>query len=742
MNKWNTMIVLATLLCCFSIHTVSAQTVDTKYIDVSDDHWAKNEIMQLDEMKIITGDYDMQFYPEEPLTKGQIAVSLSKIFGSTLQNKPVRFTDINSNSDKTLFASNALENDWLQMAAPGTFGFEDPMTERELWDTLAIAFKLTKHGGSILPKVWPARGDQVTLQTISTVHHMTTEEFLTYGSPLATRAFFSKALHNLLVETNRIKQPKTYTLSTVKKSVNYRTGDASLYLGSVPFQSHPIYIRSEEPITYKDFKRIDYGFSHDEEYTYSVGEDGATITLTVREFANDDVFVFSELRNPSSTAVTVDVLQKETNVASFDLYRFDRYPIMRLNKDTVNADITSYPTGVLRIITTDGSVQERMIGQSYQSKELSMRYDNDEQSVTRELISEQESLSYAMVGNNFLSVYALQANADEVTDHWYVDSKQQLFQSKKNIFNWMRETGQNHRKRNNWYTATGPYNKLAESTEPMPASGQNYGRSLLMLKEDRALTLYHKQKDRYFEDLIYNSFVNLTNFKKDKAYWETEVTSTYLKHLYDIHAPFIDTRFNEQIALFYYNVGKEFTIPSASEPLRKYADLLVSQKRKGNTINVTRDAYYIADYFPINQQVTTHSSMNHMLGGMNILIMAYQEFGDSKYLQTARSIQRAISYDKTRWIRENGDIWYRISPDRTFAGDDYLHLTLEDLIDSYQLWQQVDTSYLPTLKQLIISKANFLSHEKLGYTTKIKHGLTNIGLLKYLPKGDEVTDAL
>ncbi|MDV6378451.1 S-layer homology domain-containing protein [Sporosarcina sp. GW1-11] len=742
MNKWHAMIILATLLFFCSIQSVSARMADVKYIDIPNHHWAKNEVMQLDEMKIITGDYDMQFHPDAPLTKGQVAVSLSKIFGSKLLDNPYGFSDVKTGSDKALFASTAVENGWLQPKSSGTFGFDDPMTEQELWDALVAAFELKNNGGKVLPKIWPARRDQVTLQDVTNFHFLTTEEFLAYGEPLASRAFFSKALHQLLVETNRIKQPKFYTLSTVKESANYSPVDKSLHLGSVPFDNHPLYIRSTEPFMYKDFKRINYGFSRDQVYTYAVGRNGAEIELTVRDFDNQDVFVFSKLTNPSNVPVTVDVLQKEEDVAHFDLYRFDRYPLMRLNKNAVDSDMTSYPTGVLRFIKTDGTVEERMIGQAYQSKQLSMHYDNDEQSVTRELLGEQENLSYAVAGKTLLSVYTLQANTDEVTDHWYVDSDKPLFQSKENIFRWMRETSQNHRKRNNWYTADGPYNKLAESTEPMPASGQNYGRLLLMLKEDRALTLYHEQKDRYFEVLVYNAFVNLKNFKKDKDYWETEVTSTYLKHLYDIHAPFIDTRFNEQIALFYYNIGGEFGIPSAKEPLRNYADLLVSQKRKGNTITVARDAYYIADYFPINQQVTTHTSMNHALGGMNILLMAYQEFGDWKYLQTARSIQQAIVYDKNKWIRDNGDIWYRISPDKSFKGDDYLHLTLEDLIDSYQLWQQVDASYLPTLKQLIISKAGFLSNEKLGYTTKIKKGLKSIGLSEYLPEGDEVTDAL
>ena len=169
---------------------------------------------------------------------------------------------------------------------------------------------------------------------------------------------------------------------------------------------------------------------------------------------------------------------------------------------------------------------------------------------------------------------------------------------------------------------------------------------------------------------------------------------------------------------------------------------MVSRKEEGHIIQVDNNSYYISDYFPVNQKVTTHSSMNHVLGGMNILLMAYLEFGDEKYLETARAIQTAIERDQDKWIRDNGDIWYKISPEYEFVGDDYKHLTLEDLIQSYKLWSQVDKTYLPTIEKLIASKASYLSNENLGYTTKIYNGLNDIGLLKYLPEGPEQTDAL
>ncbi|GEN82082.1 hypothetical protein SLU01_03940 [Sporosarcina luteola] len=390
---------------------------------------------------------------------------------------------------------------------------------------------------------------------------------------------------------------------------------------------------------------------------------------------------------------------------SYELYRFDENEIKRNTEDLFNTDMTSYPTGVLRFINEDGTIQERMVGQSYRSQQLSMDYAHGGHSQMRELLKEDEALSFAQVDSTFLSVHTLQSDGQDIVDQWYLNSENLLFENDEHREDWMLESAKYYKKRNSWYTAIGPFNKMVTTTEPLPENGQGYGRSLLLLKEDRALTLYHQQQDRYFENLIFNSFVNLKNFRGEKPYWETEVTSTYLKDLYGITAPFIDTRFNEQIALFYYRSGDEFGIKDSKEPLRSYADLLVSRKDEGHIIPIAKDAFYISDYFPLIQDVQTHSSMNHVLGGMNILLMAYNEFGDEKYLETAKSIQKAITIQKDEWIRDNKDIWYRIAPDLGFKGDDYKHLTLEDLINSYQLWSAIDPTYLPVLEEMIESKA-------------------------------------
>jgi len=688
-------------------------TTATKFTDIPNSHWAKNEVMQLVEMGIMTGYEDMQFRPNLAMTVGEAVQSFTNAGYESL------IRDVASNS----------------------FGMDEPLTRKQMESELVRVFNL--QGNALID--WPSL-TSMDKRSVSLVPQYGTMSGAQNGlfnrGTQVDRATFAVVLHQALIENGNTASTKNYELTNLELSPNFTQIPSAVNLMKVSFDEHPIYLRSTENILFTNHTRIDNSFSRDNIYTYDIGGKGATIELTVRSFDNGDYFLFSKINNSAKSAVTVDVIQKENEVASSELNRYDKYKIKRNENDVFGSDTTSYPTGLLRFVKQDGSVKERMVGQSYLSKQLSLEYENDGYSYMRQLLGEKEALSYAQVGTTLLSVHTLNSKGNDIVDQWYMNADGQLFANEENLESWMLESAKYYKKRNNWYTAGGPYNKMATTTEPMPDTGQGYGRNLLLVKEDRALVLYNEQEDRYFENLIYNSFVNLKNFKGDKEYWETEVTSTYLKDLYDITAPFIDTRFNEQIALFYYNSGDDFGIENAKEPLRNYADLLVSQKSKGNFIPVNDESYYISDYFPIAQQVTTHASMNHVLGGMNILLMAYNEFGDQKYLETARAIQTAIEADKDDWIRDSGDIWYRISSLRDYKGDDYKHLTLEDLINSYKLWKDIDRSHLPLLEEMIASKASFLSNEGLGYTTKIKNGLLDIDLSQYLPEGEERTDAL
>ncbi|WP_421663874.1 S-layer homology domain-containing protein [Lysinibacillus telephonicus] len=720
-------------------------TVSQKLADIPNSFWAKNEVMQLVEMGVINGYPDGEFRPALEINRGQAA----NLFAGALQlpaapYQPI-FSDVSSKSSFLQGVMRTFASGIFQGKPDGRFGVADGLTREQMATTIVRAFELQDTGEQITFKDWnrisPSHRENVK---ILAQHGITTGKEDGTFDPKTTvnRVTFTVMLYRALVATNRIPENQ-FTITAGEASSNFALNRKEANFAKVTGGTNPLYIRANTTIVNKGATTTSYGVAKDTVYNYSIGLDGATLEVTVRHLNNGDEFVFTTLENPSNSKVTVDLFQKEEGISNSRLYRYDRYPLKKNPDDVFGYDSSSYQTGLLRFVNRDGAVSgERMVGQAYRSKQLVQTYKDGGRSLMRDLISEYEALSYNKLGTDMYVFYTLTSNGKDIVDTWYMDSSKQLFNSDENMNSWMVETAQNYKKRNKWYTAEGPFNKMATTTEPMPSSYQGFGRNLLLVKEDRALVLYKEQGDRYFENLVNNSFVSLTKFKGNKKYWETEVTSTYLKGLYGIHAPFIDTRFNEQIALFYYNSGAMFGVPNYKEPLRNYADLLVSREAAGHIIRVDRDSYYIADYFPLVQEVTTHSSMNHMLGGMNLLLIAYKEFGDAKYLKTATAIQSAIAKEKNKWIRSNGDIWYRVNKQGEFRGEDYQHLTLEDLINAYRLWKDIDTTYLPVLEEMIASKAGYLSRNNYGYTLKIKNGLEEIGMSKYLPKGPMYTDAL
>lgn len=739
--------VFVILLSGFGILNVSANPIQQSFTDVHNDFWAKDEVTQLVDLEIINGYPDKQFRPALEVSRGQAANLLTNALQLTYSSYQPIFKDVSSKSSHLKGAMATFEAGIFLGKEDGTFGVGDSLTREQMATVIVRAFNLQDTGEEIHftdeARISDSHKEGVK---ILAQHGITTgKEDGTFDPKTpVNRATYVVFLHRAMLQNGMIeKLPAT----VFAEPITY--GEYTPVRFEQQFTEVPVattaktYLRSNYAMQFAGEKTIEHAHAKDIVYTYRVsGLSPATVILTKRELPNGDYFLFTELRNPQRMPITVDVIQTETGLTKGVLHEYSRFPIKKSMDETFGFDLTTYPTGIFEKTDHAGKRSQRMIGKSYQSVELYQKYPTGAESHTRELLQESEAFSGAKLGETQLSVYRLQSRGFDVVDQWLLSSDEPLFTDRKQMDAWMVESAANYKKRNKWYTAHGPYNKMAVTIEPMPKSGRGYGRNLLLVKEDRVMALYTETGERYYENLVHNAFANLDIFRGNATYWETEVTSTYLKSLYGITAPFVDTRFNEQIALYMYNGGKALGHTDYNVGLKNYADLLVSQKTKGNILKVDNASYYISDYFPSAQKVKTHTSMNHALGGMNILLLAYQEFKDPAYLNTAYSIQSAIEKDKNKWIRPDGDIWYKVSPEYEFIGRDYVHLTLEDLIHSYENWSAIDPKVLPVFDEMIRSKAGYLNKNKLGYTTKIKQGLERIGMSELLPAGTEHTDAL
>ena len=468
------------------------------------------------------------------------------------------------------------------------------------------------------------------------------------------------------------------------------------------------------------------------------------VTLTNRQLSSTDKLIMIRVENNSKTKQEVELIQLRENVKNHTISRYDRFPLVQTEDAAFGDDISTYPIGVETIIDHQGKENFRMLGKTYLSKKLEIEYENGDTSKVRDLQSEIEAYENKEIGSTLVSSHSLQSYGEDIVETWLFDSQSPLFNSQDSMDNWMKETSENSRKRNKWYTIDGPYNKMANAIEPIPESGQGFGRLLLLLQEDRALDKYKETKEHYFYLLLRNSYVDLEIFKGENEYWETEVTSTWLKRVYNLNAPFIDTRFNELIALFIFETGKELGYEDYKTGIKAYADLLVKQVENNNIIYTeSKSGYYIQDYFSVNQNIKTHSSLNHLLGGLNILLLAYKELGDTEYIKVAENILAALNEEKNLWIREDtGDLWYQVSTDKEFSGNDYQHLTMTDLVYTYQLLQEVDISpkYSENIEYLFKKKFMYLNEKQLGSSANLRKRLKEINKLDYIPAGPKLVD--
>ena len=103
-------------------------TTVAKFTDIPNSHWAKNEIMQLVEMGIMTGYGDMQFRPDLAMTVGEAAQSFTKGGYESL------IRDLASNS----------------------FGMDEPLTRQQMESGLVRAFNLQGNGGGRALIDWPS----------------------------------------------------------------------------------------------------------------------------------------------------------------------------------------------------------------------------------------------------------------------------------------------------------------------------------------------------------------------------------------------------------------------------------------------------------------------------------------------------------------------------------------------------------------------------------------------------------
>lgn len=510
--------------------------------------------------------------------------------------------------------------------------------------------------------------------------------------------------------------------------------ESKIFRAELPPHDETLKMSIQEKTTH-GLERIDttkktyYDRIQDLIYTYEIDTEPLSyLKVTKRILDNDDYFIFTTLENPSEESVELSLSIPVADTGYYSLQAFDQYRTGPRVSDDIKMDLTTTPLGLLTTYKDKEFHSNLMVGKQYHSREISESYEDNRESVLRELISENQNVDIDVKEDELTLKMDMESIGDDIIDHWLMFSNETLFDSKASYEQWIRLYNGKRYKNNNWYTARGPYKKVVRTAVPIPESELQYGRNLLIVREDEPLSRYKDTQERYFYNLLLNSIANLDIFKGDKDFWETEYTNNWLNRVYGIEAPYIDTRHNEGVALFLEETGNVLDIPELKQAMTNYADFLVDQIEAEQVVKIGPNAGLISDYFTYHQDVSvTHSSLNHVLGGMNLLLETYNDTGEEKYLTAATYVQNGIDELGSQWLTDDGDTWYQINPDYSFQGEDYTLLTLTDLLHSLGLWKGIDKTRTSTLEMLIESKANYLVNEDINLSDEVVELLNEHG---------------
>ncbi|PFA67321.1 hypothetical protein CN378_10765 [Bacillus sp. AFS015802] len=439
------------------------------------------------------------------------------------------------------------------------------------------------------------------------------------------------------------------------------------------------------------------------------------INITTRQLPNGDFFLFHKLRALENKSIETNSSLIVNNPQKVDLIPWNETEVSHTHHKNFGTDPTTNPVGRYTFQTKSEEIQ-LVQGKTFLTTEMKKEYDTGNESIIRELVREQNASSLSK--GHSLNI-KLRAEDNEISETWSIVSEKGFFRSSVEEKEWIQTLSEKKTETNNWYTSEGPYNKLPWSIEPYTKMG--YGRNLGDMQEETALTLYKDKDERFFQDLVYNSLVDLEKYrsKKHTSLWPTEYTSTWLKKAYNTTAPYYDTRHNEFISYFLDEAYQALDIKQPDNSIIQYADFLIEQTENGKIIN-TENGHLLTDYFKEGSAIKTHASLNHELGGIKILLHSFLSSGNEEYLFQSQQLLKGIEDLGTDWIRENGDLWYQVNPDLTFTGNDYEQLTLIDLLETRELLKEVNHFSYPILDGLIDSKLDYLNSKNIEYHPKVK----------------------
>ncbi|MFI3210948.1 MAG: hypothetical protein R3Y64_07870 [Peptostreptococcaceae bacterium] len=356
-----------------------------------------------------------------------------------------------------------------------------------------------------------------------------------------------------------------------------------------------------------------------------------------------------------------------------------------------------------------------IVSKVYHYRKLQHKYDDGENSELYELKAETNNIEKLDKGINIAI-----DNVSEKASLFFMISKEKLFLNKDSMDNYFKfyyKSIENNFVANSYFIQkSGTYTKLPYSIEPFTKDG--YGYSLHHSSKKELIDFLIKDNERYFYNMLTNAIVQAFMYQKhENGVFYTSYTSTWLKKDTGIKAPYIDTRLNETFNLMIKDYKKIIDNKNIIDNTINYMNYIINYEKNGGEIYISKRGKFYPDYFKYGLKGKTHTSLNHQLGIANSMLEIYYQTNENKYLDSFLDIMYFLEDTCDSWIKSNGDLFYGLRiQDRKdyFYGDDYVYVTLIDLLISQKNWKNINGDFNIFLNKLINSKLSYLDSNEYG----------------------------
>lgn len=197
----------------------------------------------------------------------------------------------------------------------------------------------------------------------------------------------------------------------------------------------------------------------------------------------------------------------------------------------------------------------------------------------------------------------------------------------------------------------------------------------------------------------------------EAGYVPTQPMSEWLKSDFNIKYNFYDTRFNSDtmssLIYIYKDYPDKYVLDKVSKYIKFYKNYYKTKQYK------VGKAIFVPDYMDsTGKNKINPTALNHFIAEAEVMFQYYQLTGDKESHKIAQEMLNSIKLTSSKWIRSDGDLWYRVTPEGAYKTNDYPLVTYNDLVTFRLILKTVEGKVPPEIEKMYQSKQKWAKSHK------------------------------